>query len=367
MFLNIVRLITLHKLIDYFGHMHKLYLLLASLLILNAKAQIGGDNVYSFLNVSSSARIAGVAGTALANTDNDAVFGFWNPSLLREEMNGNIVLSYSNMASDINFGEAMYVYGLDSNHTFLAGIKYVSYGEFLLTNTQAQVLGTFTASDLSAQLSYGYKMSERWSFGASLKFINSAYETYNSWGLATDISATYQIPEKRLSMALVFANLGYQFEKYSDVRENLPVNISWAISNKFEHLPFRWMLTFDHLEKLDLTYNDPNNVSKDPITGEEIVTEPNFANKLLRHVIISGELAPSDNFNIQLGYGFRRSYEMTIPTRRSSAGFTFGIGFKISKFRFNYANTNMHVAGRMHHISITTALSNFAKNNTDTP
>ena len=52
---------------------------------------------------------------------------------------------------------------------------------------------------------------------------------------------------------------------------------------------------------------------------------------------------------------------MAIPTRRSSAGLTFGIGIRISKFRINYANTNMNVAGRMNHFGITTALDNFKK------
>lgn len=341
--------------------MRYIVVVVSLLLSFLGSAQIGGDHTYQFLTVVTSPRIAGTAGTAIANTENDAVFAFWNPSLLRKEMDGQIVMSYANMASDINMGEAMYTYSLDTTHNFLIGFKYLNYGNFLLTNQNAQVLGEFTASDFDLQMSYSYTLSERWRFGTSLKVINSSYESYNSWGLATDFGATYLIPKNRFAMALVLKNLGFQANPYAENRESIPFEIQYSISNRFEHLPFRWMVTLEHLEQLDLTYNDPNNTSKDPITGAVTVTEPNYFNKILRHVVIGAELAPSDNFNIQLGYGFRTNYEMRIPTRRSSAGLTFGLGFRISKFRINYANTNMNVAGRMHHLSITTSLSKFSK------
>ena len=155
--------------------------------------------------------------------------------------------------------------------------------------------------------------------------------------------------------------VGYQFDPFASTRENLPFEVQYSISNRFEHLPFRWMITLENLQQWDLTYNDPNAVTQDPITGEITVDNPGFMNMFMRHVVVGGELAPTDNFNIQIGYNFRRSYEMRVPTRRSSAGLTFGLGFKISRFRINYANTNMHIANRMHHISITTALDKFKK------
>jgi len=326
-----------------------------------AQAQIGGSSAYPFLNLVSIPRIAGVAGNAIANTDPDAVFAFYNPALLRPEMHGRMSFSFANMSSDINMGEAMYSHHKEGVGTFLVGMKYFDYGSFLLTNSQAQVLGTFTASDFMAQVGYGYQLNEKISFGVSLKFINSAYESYSSWGLSSDWGFNYHIPEKRLSMSVLLKNVGYQINPYNEIRDPLPFEIQYSISNKFEHLPFRWMVTLENLQKWDLTYNDPNAQSTDPITGETVINEPSFGNKLMRHVVIGGELSPSENFNIQLGYNFRRGYEMKPATRQSTAGFTFGIGFKISKFRINYANTNMHLATRIHSVSITTSLDKFKK------
>lgn len=344
--------------------MRKTFFLFAFLTTVLAQAQIGGRSAYPFLNLSISPRVAGAAGGIIANAEPDAVFGLYNPALLTEQMHGRMSFSFANMANDINIGEAMYSHYVEGVGTFLLGIKYLSYGTFNLTNSQAQVLGTFTASDYSAQVGYGYTLNEKISFGASLKFINSAYESYTSWGLATDLGATYQIPEKRFVMAMVFKNIGYQFNTYGAERDPLPFEIQYSISNKFEHLPFRWMISLENLQKWDLTYNDPNAQNTDPITGETVTTTPGFGNMLMRHIVVGGELSPSDNFNIQLGYNFRRSMEMKPSTRQSTAGFTFGIGLKIAKFRLNYANTYLHLSNRIHHIGLTTSLDRWKKKST---
>ncbi len=341
--------------------MQKQYLILLLFFGFFAQAQIGGSSAYPFLNLISIPRIAGVGGNAIANTDPDAVFGFYNPALLRPEMNGRMSFSYANMASDINLGEAMYTQTIEGVGTFLVGMKYFDYGNFLLTNSQAQVLGTFTASDFMAQVGYGYQLNQKISFGVSLKFINSAYESYSSWGLSSDWGFNYRIPEKRLSMSVLLKNVGYQINPYNEIRDPLPFEVQYSISNKFEHLPFRWIISLENLQKWDLSYNDPNAQTIDPITGEVLVNEASFANKIMRHVVLGGELSPSENFNIQVGYNFRRGYEMKPSTRQSSAGFTFGIGFKVSKFRINYSNTYMHLATRIHSVSITTSLGRFKK------
>lgn len=344
--------------------MRKTLFALLFLISFLAQAQIGGKSAFPFLNLATSPRVAGAAGGIIANVEPDAVFGMYNPALLTEQMHGRMSFSFANMANDINMGEAMYTHYVEGVGTFLLGMKYFNYGDFKLTNSQAQVLGNFTASDYMAQLGYGYTLNDKISFGASMKFINSSYESYSSWGMAADLGATYQIPERRFVMSMLFKNIGYQFNPFGDVRDPMPFEIQYSISNKFEHLPFRWMVSLENLQKWDLTYNDPNAQNTDPITGETVTTTPGFGNMLMRHIVVGGELSPSDNFNIQLGYNFRRSMEMKPATRQSTAGFTFGIGLKIAKFRLNYANTYLHLSNRIHHIGLTTSLDRWKKKST---
>jgi hypothetical protein len=326
-----------------------------------AQAQMGGTRIYPFLEVPIAPRVAGAAGAVIANTEDDVNFAFWNPALINPEMHGNMSLSFTTLTGGVNFGEAAYSHTFAKAGSFFAGVKYVDYGEFLRTNPQAQVLGTFTATDYSFQFGYGYQLDSNWQFGANLKFINAAYANYSSWALAADVAAVYQLPKKRTAFTFVMRNMGTQLATFDGQKEPLPFQMALGFSTRLEHVPLRFNLSFENLQQWDLTYNDPNNVTTDPITGETVVVDESWANNLMRHVLVAAELAPSKNFNIQLGYNFRRGYEMEVPTRRSSAGLTLGIGLRISKFRINYANTNMNVSGRMHHFGITTALDNFRR------
>jgi hypothetical protein len=328
-------------------------------------AQLGGDRVYGFLNLSSAARVAGQAGFATANPYEDVNYGFYNPALLRREMHGMMSMNIGLLPAGIRLGEAVYAHHFEKAGTFSAGFKYLNYGEFLLTNQTAQVLGTFSAAEHALQFGYGYQIDTNWSFGANLKVVNSVYETYTSWGIAGDLSAVYQIPERRIVIAALARNFGTQLSYYNETPEPLPFDLQLAFSNRLAHLPLRWTFILNNLHRPDLTYQgDPTRITRDPITGDLTVEEPSLTNKIMRHVAVAAEFMPTKNLNAQIGYDFRRRYEMAMTTRRNSAGFTFGIGIKVSKFRLNYANTNMHPAARMHHISITTALDQFKKSKT---
>ena len=326
---------------------------------LQVSAQLGGSYIYSFLNNPIAPRVAGVAGAVVANTENDVNFGIWNPALINPLMHGQMSMSFATLPGGVKFGEGVYSHTFKKAGSFNAGIKYVNYGTFNSTTPQAVVTGTFTASDFVFQVGYGYRLDSNFQVGATLKLINSAYETYSSWGIATDLAAVYQVPKSRFAMTMILRNMGTQISTFNSEKEPIPFEVKFGVSTKFKHVPLRLNLMLDNLQKMNLTYNDPNNVTKDPITGEVTVAEDGLANKILRHVVIGAELAPGKKFNLQLGYSFRRNFEMNIPTRRSSAGLTFGIGIKIKQFRLNYANTNMNVAGRMNHFGITTSLDEF--------
>jgi hypothetical protein len=345
--------------------MHKLLfsIVFGALFTLTGAAQIGGTAIYSFLGTPIAPRVAGAAANVLANTEDDVTFALWNPALINSAMHGQMSLNVAPLADGVLFGEATYSHTFEKAGSFVAGVKYVDYGSFLRTTTQAQVVGGFTAADYAFQLGYGYHIDSNWQVGASLKIINGTYASFVSWAWATDLAAVYQIPNSRLAMTLVLANLGTQLTTFSGDFEPLPLNVKFAISSRFKHVPLRLNLMLDNLQQFNLQYNNPNNITRDPITGEEVIVKEGIVNNIMRHVTLAAEIAPSKNFNIQLGYSFRRGFEMELPTRRSSAGLTFGIGFRVSKFRINYANTNMNIAGRMHHFGITTSLGNFKNKN----
>lgn len=324
-----------------------------------AVAQIGGGSTYSFLNLTPSPRVSALAQASLAGTDGDIQFTWWNPALLREEHRRQIGLSYVALPGGINAGEAAYAFGLGEKQHAMVGFRYIDYGEFAGTEIDGSPTGTFGAADQLLNFGYAYHLDSNWQFGGNFKLINSVYESYTSFGTALDLAAIYQIPDKRLAMALVARNIGAQLTTYAGERESLPFEIQFAISNRFEHLPFRWTVQLENLQRWDLTYFDPNAVTRDPVTGDEVYEEPDFGVKLLRHLAVSGDLILGKRINAQVGYSFRRAGEMSVPTRRTSAGLTFGVGIRLSKFHLNYGNRYVHVAGRMHHMGVTVDLEDF--------
>jgi hypothetical protein len=91
------------------------------------------------------------------------------------------------------------------------------------------------------------------------------------------------------------------------------------------------------------------------------VKEIGFWNKLSRHFIISTEILLSKNFHIRGAYNFQRRNELKVDTRPGLAGFSLGVGLKISKFIIGWGLGDYNVAGSANHFSITTNLSEFGK------
>jgi opacity protein-like surface antigen len=327
-------------------------------------AQVGGRSTYQFLNNVPSARVAGQGGNAIANTEEDLNFGLWNPSLLSEQMHGQLSFSMVDHINDIVFGDINYAHHVEEVGTFYAGMRFFNYGEFERADALGIRSGTFTAGDYAFTAGYGRMLDSNWRVGANLKFIYSDYDQYSSSGIATDLSATYLIPKSRIAMALVLKNLGFQLYSYNGNRENIPFEIQFSFSNRFKYLPLRWQITLEQLETLDLSYKNPTLQQPNNFTGEPLNNEISVWNKALRHVVVGVEFAPTKSFNIQFGYNFRKRQELNLATRRTSAGFSVGLGLKISKFRINYARNWYHISGSANHFTITTDLQDFKKKKT---
>jgi hypothetical protein len=339
----------------------KKLLILSLLVSSNLAAQIGGSSAFQFLNNTPSARVAGLGSSAIANPENDLNFALYNPALLRPEMHGQFTTSGVDFVSDVLFADVAYAHHFDSVGTFFAQVMYGDYGEFERANEIGQRQGVFTASDFSFNLGYGYQLDSNWSFGGKLAVIGSQYDVYSSWGMAATAAVNYQIPQKRIVIALLAKNAGYQLDPFTNTRENLPFEMQLAFSNKFKYAPFRWQIAVNNLQRWELRYRDPNAITVNQFTGEVDDNFPSIWNNLLRHLDLGIEFSPSQALNVQFGYSFRRRQELNLTSRRTNAGFSGGIGFKIAKFRINYSFNFYHIADGANHITISTNFESFKK------
>ena len=88
-----------------------------------AHAQIGGDNTYGFLNLTSSARVSALGGNAIAVKDDDPNLAFDNPSLLNKSMDYKLAFNYIKYFADINYGVVSFTKHIDSVGTFNICVK----------------------------------------------------------------------------------------------------------------------------------------------------------------------------------------------------------------------------------------------------
>ena len=341
------------------------YALLSLILIIisnTANAQIGGNNTYEFLNLTSSARIASMGGDFLTINDNDITLVESNPSLINPSMSNKLGVAYVDFFSDVNYGFATYAKSFNNVGSFAASMKYISYGKFDYATVTGERTGQFNAGETALNIGWGRQLDTLFSIGANLKFIYSSLESYNSFGLAVDIAGSYISRDRSFTASLIGKNIGRQITTYDGGNiEPLPFELQIGLAKRLKHLPFRYSILYNNLEKWDLRYEDPAQLQTDPISGE-VVEDSGievFVDNFMRHIVIGGELLIGKNISLRGGYNYRRRAEMKVTTKPGTVGFSWGIGIRISKFHFSYARSAYHLVGSPNYITLTTNLSDF--------
>ncbi len=330
------------------------------------KSQVGGDAVYQFLNMPNSARIASMGGDFLAIDDDDIMLALANPSLITDKMNNSLGLSFVDYYTDINYGYAQYGRTFDKAGSFVATMQFINYGKFTEADETGLQYGEFSAGDYALNIGWGRRLTPRWSIGANMKLIYSHLYIYNSFGMAVDVAGSYISNNRLFTASLIAKNIGYQIVPYrGGEHEPLPFEIQAGISQKLNHLPFRYSVLLTHLEKWDLRYEDPDNPSggTDPFTGEanQVSGLEKFADNLMRHIVIGGELLLGKHFSLRGGYNYMRRQELKVNTKTALVGFSWGFGIRISTFHLSYARSTYHLAGSPNYVTLTFNLSDFSK------
>lgn len=350
--------------------MNRPLLLFILLLLLSPclHAQLGGLHTYEFLNLSPSARITALGGTLITVRDDDVNLAVVNPAALNPEMHQQLAFNHSFHVAGISHGYAGYGHYLEkpqlSTHF---GVQYTSYGEFDQTNVLGQTQGTFKAAEYAIGFGASKTVYERISLGANLKFISSQFEGFSSIGLASDLAALYMDTARQLVLTFAFRNVGTQITTYrADNREELPFEMQVGISKRLRYLPFRLSVTYRHLNRWNILYDDPNAEPSTLFFGE-VETERSDASiwfdNFFRHFVFSGEflIGKRENLRLRVGYNHFRRKELSVDNFGSLAGFSFGAGIKISRFRIEYGFGSYHLAGGQNHLSISTNFQEFKK------
>ena len=350
--------------------MKKLYTTLTFLMLLATTSLwsqvVGGQHVYSFLNLSPSARVTGLAGNLITVRDDDVSLAYNNPAALNPEMSGKIQFGNNFYLSDIKHGYFSYGQFIKKwDITVHGGMQYIGYGEFQATDEIGNIIGTFDAGEYAFTVGAGKELYERLSVGANLKMITSRFESYQSAGISADLAAMFHDTSRLINVTFLMKNIGTQFSTYTEGnRESLPFEMQVGISKRLKYLPFRLSIIYRYLDKWNITYDDPDSEEDIFFFGEDPSSGNNFfIDNLARHFVVNGEFlfGKKDNFRVRLGYSHLNRKELTVRNLRSLAGFAFGIGMKINRFRIDFGQGFTHLGAGQTHLGISTNFKEFTK------
>lgn len=334
-------------------------------------AQIGGQYTFSFLKQIPSARLTGLNGSQIALRDDDMALAFYNPAHLNASMHNALTYNQNFMLGGIKSGFFGYGYHINKFKTSLqAGIQFISYGTFKQADEFGNISGEFKANEYAIMLGAGRQINERLSVGLNMKYITSQLEAYRSTGLAADLSGAYWHEDRKFGAAVIFRNIGAQMSSYasngySATKEDLPLDIQIGFTKKLKKAPFRLSLLLHDLNRWNLRYNS-NIDSGTSLLGEAPSEPSKFSQEIdnfFRHLNVGGELifGKTEVVRVRVGYSHQVRKELNISNVRSMSGFSFGVGFKINRFRIDYGMGRQHLAGGTTHLSISTNFSEFKK------
>ncbi len=180
-----------------------------------------------FLLISPDSRAAGMGDVGVAIADNASAV-FWNPAGLGFQKGLDVNLTYSNWLPAFNanlfYNYLTAKYYMPGYGTFALSIIYLNLGESTFRDAQDRDLGSFRSYEFAVGLSYGVRVTNDLSLGATIRYINSALTPSNVQvgnergsgqgnGISFDISTMWKPTfsgwlSDRLSLGLNLSNIG---------------------------------------------------------------------------------------------------------------------------------------------------------------
>jgi Uncharacterised protein family (UPF0164). len=196
-----------------------LFLLLLTALQIETKAQLFpilgaqrvGISTAEFLKIGVGSR-ASAMGEAFVAVANDASALYWNPAGLVQFKDDQLLLSHNIWVVDINHDFVGAVYHMDETNAFGVSFTSLSMQDMPVT-TEFQPFGTgeyFGYSDMALAVSYSRKMTDQFSFGGTVRYIEETLDKLKMRGVMIDLGTYYWTGLGTTRFAVAVSNFGNQ-------------------------------------------------------------------------------------------------------------------------------------------------------------
>jgi hypothetical protein len=313
----------------------------------------GGNAAYNFLKLPTSPLQTAAGGVNVSNRTSEVSLSANNPAHLDPAVSSQLNASFN------AFVEGIKTYSLTGAHhlaklntTFGGHVYFVDYGRLPSADAAGNINGDFRAVDYVVQLSAARKYLEKWTYGATLKVINSSYQQYSSNAIAVDFGVLFFDSAKQFSLSFVAKNMGVQLKSFAGEKEDLPFDLQVGITKKLPKAPFGFSLTAQQLHRFNLLYNDT------VFNNENGFAEPSTFHKFFNHFVFATHLYLGQNLEAIVGYNHLRRQELSVSGGSNGlTGFSAGLRIQFSKLQILYARSTYQRGISYNQIGITAQLN----------
>lgn len=187
-------------------------LVLFSTNILMAQSKVG-TTAANFLTIPVGPRATGMGGAFVA-VANDATTAYWNAGGLSRLPGNEFSVVHSEWLVNTNLNWLGLAIKLDGENTIGLSVNQLAYGSEAIT-TVDQPNGTgqsWDAQDIAFSLSYARNLTDRFSIGGSVKYIQQRIYNESASAFALDIGLLFTTQLKGLKIGMNIANFGTEMQ-----------------------------------------------------------------------------------------------------------------------------------------------------------
>ena len=168
-----------------------------------------GTTAAQFLKLGVGARPISLGGTFVAQA-NDLSALYWNPAGLANLTSASVQFAHTAYLADVSYNFAAFGTPLGNAGTLAVSLLYLDSGD-MAVRTIEQPRGTgerFKVQDFAIQVSYGRSLTDRFSIGGGVKFIQERIWHSTASSIALDVGTLFTTPYERLRLGASFSNFG---------------------------------------------------------------------------------------------------------------------------------------------------------------
>jgi hypothetical protein len=291
-----------------------------------------GISTAQFLKIGVGARAVAL-GDAFVALSNDASALYWNPAGLVQFQDNQVIFSHNQWIADISHDFLGGVYHLDETNSFGLAVTSLSMQKMKVT-TEFAPSGTgeyFSFGDLSFAFTYSRRMTDQFSFGGTIRYIEETLDKLKMRGFMIDLGTYYWTGLGTSRFAVSVSNFGNQLAPDGEV-------VVFGKRTKSDWQAFSPPTIFrigfaiepyqneDHILTTSLQLNHPNDNSENVSTGFEYSWRKTFY--------------------------LRGGYKFNVEEQDFTLGTGIDIPVSIADLKLDYAYSHFQRLGSAHRFSV---------------